>query len=69
MAFESVKDVEFPDILLQLKTKYPARMEVDKAFLKVLGYKGDADSLLERLYKLLACEIETLKRLMKEAAD
>jgi len=45
MAFESVKDVEFPDILLQLKTEYPARMEIDKAFLKVLGYKGDADSL------------------------
>jgi hypothetical protein len=67
--FESVKDVEFPDILHQLKTKYPARIEIDKAFLKVLGYKGNADALLEGLYESLAREIETLKRLMREAAD
>jgi hypothetical protein len=67
--FEKCKKIEFPDILHQLKTKYPARMEIDKAFLKVIGYKGDADSLLVRLYELLAHEIETLKNMMKEATD
>lgn len=67
--FKKCKKIEFPDILHQLKTKYPARMEIDKAFLKVLGYEGDANSFLEGLYESLAHEIETLREMMKEAAD
>jgi len=64
--FERVKDVRLPSILEQLRTKHPVRRSIDRAWLKVLGYKGDADSLLDKLYKSLADEILLLKRLMKE---
>jgi type I restriction-modification system DNA methylase subunit len=67
--FESVRSVEFPDILYQLKAKYPPRRTLDKVFLRILGYKGDTDSLLDRLYESLVHEIETLKSLMAERAD
>lgn len=40
-----------------------------KVLLKALGYGGDMNGLLERLYESLAREIRTLKGLMKEAAD
>jgi len=67
--FKSVKDVEFPSILYQLKAKYSPRRAIDKAFLRILGYRGDADSFLDKLYESLAREIETLKSLMAEGAD
>jgi hypothetical protein len=67
--FESVRNVEFPNILYQLKAKYLPRKTLDKVFLRILGYKGDTDSLLDRLYESLVHEIETLKSLMAEGAD
>jgi len=45
---------------------HPSRRLIDAAWLKVLGYKGDVDGLLDRLYDSLAKEIELLKKLMAE---
>jgi len=64
--FDTVKGVKFPSILDQLGNKHPSRRLIDAAWLKVLGYKGDVGSLLDRLYDSLAKEIELLKRLMAE---
>jgi hypothetical protein len=65
--FESLKSVEFPSLLYQLKAKYPPRKTIDTAFLRILGYREDASSLLDRLYESLVREIEVLKSLMREA--
>jgi len=67
--FDGIRDKDLPDLLYQLKHRYPARKEIDKAFLQLLGYKGDMDGLLNRLYESLAHEIETLKELMREGAS
>jgi len=66
--FESVKNVEFPSILDQLKHKHPARKLIDKTWLKILGYKGNVDEFLDGLYKSLANEIELLKKMMAEGS-
>lgn len=64
--FEAVKKTKFPSILEQLRGKHPVRQTIDKAWLKVLGYKGDYDYLLNKLYNSLANEIELLRTLMAE---
>jgi len=64
--FEKVKKVEFPSILEQLKNRYPLRVEIDRAVLKVLGFDGaEINSILVYLYPALAKEIEKLKTLME----
>jgi type I restriction-modification system DNA methylase subunit len=67
--FSSLKDIKFPSVLEQLKGKHNARMLIDKAWLKILGYEGDMNSLLDRLYDSLAEEIELLRRLMAEGDE
>mgnify|MGYP001088128003 CR=1 FL=1 len=64
--FNVVKKIKFPGILEQLRSKHPYRRHIDKAWLEILGYEGDADELLDGLYESLANEIELLKRLMAE---
>ncbi len=64
--FEAVKKTKIPSILEQLRGKHPVRQSIDKAWLNVLGYKGDYDSLLDELYDSLANEIELLRTLMAE---
>jgi hypothetical protein len=66
--FDAVKEVKFPSILDQLKSKHPSRKLIDTAWLEVLGYKGDSDRLLDRLYSSLAKEIELLKGILAEGA-
>jgi hypothetical protein len=61
-----VKDESFPSILEQLKTRFPLRVEIDKALLRVLGFGDDEISrIVDYLYPALANEIEQLKRLME----
>ncbi|MEM2099958.1 MAG: N-6 DNA methylase [Thermoproteota archaeon] len=64
--FEAVKKAKFPSILEQLRGKHPVRQTIDKAWLKTLGYKGNYDNLLNKLYNSLASEIELLRTLMAE---
>ena len=64
--FEKVKDLDFPSILSQLKNKFPARVEIDTAMLKVLGFGDDEiEDILNYLYPALANEIQQLKTLMQ----
>jgi len=64
--FKRVKNTHFPSILKQLKDKHHARKLIDKAWLEILGYKGDIDKLLDRLYESLTEEITILKKMMAE---
>jgi hypothetical protein len=64
--FEEVKDTEFPSFLRQLKDRFPARIAIDKAILRVLGFGDDEiNRILNYLYPALANEIEQLKTLMQ----
>jgi len=65
-AFGEVEDTDFPSILEQLKTKFPARLTIDKAVLRVLGFGDDEiNRILDYLYPALANEIQQLKTLMQ----
>lgn len=59
--FEKSKGLDFPSILNQLKERFPARVEVDGAVLRVLGFGEDnVGRILDYLYPALANEIEQL---------
>jgi len=63
--FETVKNVSFPSILEQMKTKFSPRKELDIMILQMMGYSDDEiTQLLDSLYPTLANEIEKLKTLM-----
>jgi hypothetical protein len=64
--FQAVKDIRFPSILDQLRNNNPSRRLIDSAWLEALGYKGDSDKLLDRLYSSLVKEIELLKGILAE---
>lgn len=64
--YDEIKLIEFPSLLEQLKTKFPPRVAMDRAILRVLGFDNiEVDQVLDRLYPALANEIEQLRRLMQ----
>jgi len=64
--FESVKNMAFPSMLEQLKTKFAQRKELDMMLLQIIDYsKKEADQLLAYLDPALANEIEKLKTMME----
>jgi len=67
--FKSIEYSEVPSILVQLKTNHAVRKKIDRAWLKVFRYKGDADSYLDGLYSSLVNEIEILRDLMMEGSS
>ena len=61
-----IKKESFPSLLQQLKERFPMRVKIDKAILKILGFGDDEiDRILDYLYPALANEIEQLKALMQ----
>jgi len=62
--FEKVRETEFPSISEQLETGFHARKTIDLLWLKILGYKGPSEELLEKLYVSLLNELEIIGRLM-----
>jgi predicted DNA-binding transcriptional regulator len=62
--FDKVRNMPFPSISEQLKKGSEARKSIDKIWLKILGYKGDPDELLKRLYSSVSKEIEIIDKLM-----
>jgi len=64
--FKEVKNLDFPSILSQLKNRFSARVKIDNAILKILGFSDDEiKRTLDCLYPALANEIEQLKTLMQ----
>ena len=64
--YDKIKDVAFPSILQQLKTKHPTRVELDMKILNILGFnKRESRKILEHLYAALTNEIEKLKKIMQ----
>ncbi|MGC8896226.1 MAG: Eco57I restriction-modification methylase domain-containing protein [Candidatus Bathyarchaeia archaeon] len=64
--FEKFKTQKFPSILEQLRGRFWARVEIDKAILKILGFnETETNQLLDYLYPALTKEIEQLKALMQ----
>lgn len=64
--FENFKNLSFPSILDQFKTKFYARKELDVMILQLVGYtKEETEELLTYLYPAIAKEIEKLKVLME----
>ena len=66
--FNDVAQQELPSLLDQLRSKHSTRRRIDLAFLKILGYKGDAPRFLDKLYESLAEEIILLRKMMAEKA-
>lgn len=64
--FKVVKADRLPSLLEQLKKGHAVRKSIDRALLEILGYSGDIESILERLYHSLSMEIERLKEMMRE---
>jgi hypothetical protein len=62
--FEKLRETEFPSISEQLETGFHARKTIDLLWLKILGYKGPSEELLEKLYASLLNELEIIGRLM-----
>jgi predicted DNA-binding transcriptional regulator len=67
--FKKVRNVTFPSVSEQLKKESEARKSIDKIWLKILGYKGDPDKLLKRLYDSTFKEIELIDKLMHTEKD
>jgi tRNA1(Val) A37 N6-methylase TrmN6 len=63
---DKVKDVSFPCVLEQLRSRFWARVEIDRAVLKALGFnEQETNQILDYLYPALTKEIEQLKTLMQ----
>jgi hypothetical protein len=64
--FEKLKSQKFPSLLEQLRSRFWARVEMDRAILKVLGFnEQETNQILDYLYPALTKEIEQLKTLMQ----
>jgi len=57
--YDQTKNQSFPSLLQQLKTKFPQRVEIDKAVLEMLGFTDEEiNRILDYLYPALANEIQ-----------
>lgn len=64
--FDKHRRTKFFSIINQLKDKVPARVEIDRVVLKVLGFsEEESNQLLNYLYPALTKEIKQLKTLMQ----
>jgi hypothetical protein len=64
--FNEIKNEDFITLHSQLKNKFPSRVKIDRAILKILGFDDDEiDKILESIYSTLAEDIERLEALMK----
>jgi len=67
--FNEVKNNKLPSLLDQLVQKDPTKIKIDKMWLEILGYKGDKEKILYKIYDLVANEILLLKNIMKEGKN
>jgi hypothetical protein len=62
--FEKIKDRRFPSISEQFKTGFEARKKIDTLWLKILGYKGSYEEILNNLYSSILKELDIIGQLM-----
>ena len=61
-----VEELKRGGVLEQLRGRFWARVEIDRAILKVLGFnEQETNQILDYLYPALTKEIEQLKTLMQ----
>jgi len=64
--FNVVKGVTFPSVLEQLRTRFPLRVEIDRAIFEIIGFsQNETMRILDFLYPALVNEIEKLKTMME----
>ena len=56
--FNEVKNITFPSIIKQFEKEMETRKKIDKVLLKIIGYKGDLNQFLKKLYKSTWKEIK-----------
>jgi len=60
--YEKLKNVEFPSILEQFEKRFWARVELDKAILKVLGFSDkEIEDWLPKVYDAIVEELKAMK--------
>ena len=65
--FEKLGKVSVPSLLEQIETRNSARMEIDRALLRLLRLpEEEIDGFLDRLYSILAEEFRKLKRIISD---
>lgn len=63
--FRSLEKASFESIIEQLKNGDEKRKVIDKAWLKLLGYKGDPETFLTQLYRAISEEIKIIGQMMQ----
>lgn len=62
LLFEKLRDVKFPCILDQFEKRFWGRVELDRSFLKVLGFSDEeTDQWLPGVYRAIVDELQALK--------
>jgi DNA-binding ferritin-like protein (Dps family) len=67
--FEEIKDTPFTSITKQLKNGDTNRKTIDKTWLSILGYKGNQEEFLNKLYASTSQEIKIINELLQQNKD
>ena len=68
-AFEQVRHVEFPPLIEQFENPPEARVTIDRAVLKTIGYSDkEIEEILPELYQAMATELRSWKELMHQSS-
>lgn len=66
--FRKLGKAPFESITKQLENEDEKRKAIDKAWLKLLGYKGDPETFLTQIYRAILEEIKIIEQLMHARA-
>lgn len=65
--FDDLKDEEFPGYRQQLKARFPKRVELDSAILRIIGFSdSEIKSILPKMYDMLYNEMSKIRKLSKD---
>jgi hypothetical protein len=68
-AFEQIRHVEFPPLIEQFESPPEARVIIDRAVLKTIGFSdNEIEEILPGLYKAMATELRSWKELMHQSS-
>jgi len=62
--FDKIKNIEFPSIIEQLETKFPARVNLDTTILRILGLTNEEiNEWLPKIYNIIVEELKMMKEI------